>query len=159
MSVVVETAEQMQRLAAAVAAQCRAGDVLLLSGDLGAGKTTFTQGLGRALGVREPITSPTFVIARVHRVPGRPGLVHVDAYRLGSSVELDDLDLDVDTADCVTVVEWGEGKAEGLSSDRLEVRIERGDDAADEARIVTFVGHGARWDASTLAALDTGLWA
>ena len=154
MSVVVATADDMRRLAARVARSCRAGDVILLSGDLGAGKTTFTQGLGRALGVVEPVTSPTFVIARVHHVADGPGLVHVDAYRLGSSVELDDLDLDVDTGDCVTVVEWGEGKAEGLSVDRLDVRIARGDDAEDETRVVSFVGHGPRWDDEALAALE-----
>jgi tRNA threonylcarbamoyladenosine biosynthesis protein TsaE len=112
-----------------------AGDLVILSGGLGAGKTTLTQGIGDGLGVRGPITSPTFVIARVHPplaasaagghgAAGRgPALVHADAYRLGSVVELDDLDLDTDTASSVTVVEWGEGLAEGLSADRLEITI------------------------------------
>ena len=107
----------------------------LLIGDLGAGKTTFTQGLGAGLGVRGPVTSPTFVIARVHpsEVDG-PALVHVDAYRLGGLDELDDLDLDTSLDEAVTVVEWGEGLAEGLAESRLEVRIERGDSVEDESR-------------------------
>ena len=105
----------------------------MLSGELGAGKTTFTQGLGAGLGVRGAVTSPTFVIARVHpqRVGG-PALVHVDAYRLGGIDELDDLDLDTSLDDAVTVVEWGEGIAEGLAESRLEVRIVRGDDRTSD---------------------------
>src|SRR4029453_11950915 len=100
----------------------RAGDVLILSGDLGAGKTTLTQGIGRGLQVRGDITSPTFVIARVHpSLVDGPPLVHVDAYRLGGIDELDDLDLDTSLADAVTVVEWGHGVAEGLADERLEV--------------------------------------
>lgn len=104
----------------------RAGDLLLLSGDLGAGKTTFTQGLGAALGVRGEVTSPTFVIARVHpSLVGGPDLVHVDAYRLGGIDELDDLDLDTSLGEAVTVVEWGEAVAEGLADERLEIRLVR----------------------------------
>ena len=111
-----------------------------------------TQGLGDGLGVRGPITSPTFVIARVHpSLTGGPALVHVDAYRLGGAAELDDLDLDADVADSVTVVEWGAGLAEGLSPDRLEIRIDV--DPASEVRTVTLHPHGTRWDAATLAAL------
>src|SRR5690606_19077509 len=103
-----------------------AGDVLVLTGELGAGKTTFTQGLGEGLGVRPGITSPTFVIARVHPPLGDgPSLVHADAYRLGGIDELDDLDLDASLDEAVTVVEWGAGVAEGLSSRRLEVTITR----------------------------------
>lgn len=154
MSVTIRTAEQMQALAARVASHCRAGDLVLLTGDLGAGKTTFTQGFGRAMGVREPITSPTFVIARVYRPASGPGLVHVDAYRVGDALELDDLDIDADLADCVTVVEWGEGKAERLSSDRLHVVIERSDDVDDETRIVTFTATGDRWSRAVLDVLD-----
>ena len=132
----VSTSAQMRALGRSLAALLRAGDLVILSGGLGAGKTTLTQGIGEGLGVRGPITSPTFVIARVHppvRIPGqaraqallepRPALVHADAYRLGSVLELDDLDLDTDTASSVTVVEWGEGLAEGLSTDRLEITI------------------------------------
>jgi tRNA threonylcarbamoyladenosine biosynthesis protein TsaE len=120
----------------------QAGDLVILSGELGAGKTTFTQGLAEGLGVRGPITSPTFVIARVHpSLTGRAPLVHVDAYRLGSLAELDDLDLDASVEDSVTVVEWGEGKAEVLAGERLEVRIERpsGD---DDARVITITAYG-----------------
>ncbi|WP_354437873.1 tRNA (adenosine(37)-N6)-threonylcarbamoyltransferase complex ATPase subunit type 1 TsaE [Marmoricola sp. OAE513] len=123
--------------------QLAAGDLLILTGDLGAGKTTFTQGLGEGLGVRGPVTSPTFVIARVHPSLGDgPELVHVDAYRLGDSAELDDLDLDTDLDEAVTVVEWGSGLAEALASDRLELRLER---AADDVRTLTVTPVGRRW--------------
>src|ERR1700739_2228477 len=117
----VATAAQMRSLGRSLAAVLRAGDLVILSGGLGAGKTTLTQGIGDGLGVRGPVTSPTFVIARVH--PGPTPLVHVDAYRLGSALELDDLDLDADTDMSVTIVEWGEGLAEDLASDRLEITI------------------------------------
>ena len=135
----VATAAQMRSLGRSLATVLRAGDLVILSGGLGAGKTTLTQGIGDGLGVRGPITSPTFVIARVHpplappAAPGNPppALVHADAYRLGSVLELDDLDLDTDTAAAVTVVEWGEGLAEGLAADRLEITISPG--AADDA--------------------------
>ena len=131
LEIVVSTAAAMRALGRRLAALLRAGDLVILSGGLGAGKTTLTQGIGEGLGVRGPVTSPTFVIARVHPPlvaaggpmgPG-PALVHADAYRLGSSLELDDLDLDADTAISVTVVEWGEGLAEGLAADRLEIAI------------------------------------
>ena len=96
----------------------------MLTGPLGAGKTTLVQGIGQGLDVRGPVTSPTFVIARVHPpLGGGPGLVHVDAYRLGSVAEVDDLDLDASLEDCVTVVEWGEGLVEELAADRLEITI------------------------------------
>ena len=129
--VVVSTAAEMRALGRRLAALLHAGDLVILSGGLGAGKTTLTQGIGDGLGVRGPVTSPTFVIARVHPPlvtaggPASPGraLVHADAYRLDSSLELDDLDLDADTATSVTVVEWGEGLAEGLAADRLEITI------------------------------------
>lgn len=125
----VSTPEAMRHLGARLACVLRAGDLLVLSGELGAGKTTFTQGLAEGLGVRGPITSPTFVIARVHPSlepgSGGPELVHVDAYRLDSIAELDDLDLDADLDDAVTVVEWGAGMAEGLGDARLEIRITR----------------------------------
>lgn len=122
----------------------RAGDLLVLSGDLGTGKTTLTQAIGVGLGVRGPITSPTFVIARVHpSLVGGPPLVHVDAYRLGSTLELDDLDLDADVDASVTVVEWGAGIAEQLREARLELTLRGG--AADE-RTVRVVGVGSRWD-------------
>ena len=137
-----ETAQRTQAVARGLGERLRAGDLVILSGELGAGKTTFTQGLAEGLGVRGPITSPTFVIARVHpSVVGRAPLVHVDAYRLGSLAELDDLDLDASVEDSVTVVEWGEGKAEVLAGERLEVRIER-PSGEEDARLVTITAHG-----------------
>src|SRR3954462_15504555 len=116
----------MHALGRRLAGLLRAGDLVVLTGDLGAGKTTLTQGLGDGLGVRGPVTSPTFVIARVHpSLAQGPALVHVDAYRLGDAAELDDLDLDTDLDTAVTVVEWGSGLAEALSNDRLELRLGR----------------------------------
>ncbi len=124
----------------------RAGDLVVLGGDLGAGKTTLTQGLGAALGVRGAVTSPTFVISRVHPAPaGRPALVHVDAYRLGDTAELDDLDLDASVEDSVTVVEWGNGLAEALADDRLEVALTRSRRDGDETRTALVTPVGARW--------------
>ena len=144
----VETPEQMRALGQRLAGLLRAGDLVVLTGELGAGKTTLVQGIGAGLGVRAPVVSPTFVIARVHR-DGRLPLVHVDAYRLSSVAEVDDLDLDADLDSAVTVVEWGEGLAERLSADRLEVRIERpageGDVEGDERRHVSVSGVGPRW--------------
>jgi tRNA threonylcarbamoyladenosine biosynthesis protein TsaE len=139
-------------LGATLAALLRAGDLVLLGGDLGAGKTTLTQGLGAALGVRGTVTSPTFVIARVHRGGGAgPALVHVDAYRLGDSAELDDLDLDTSVEDSVTVVEWGGGLAEALADDRLEVSLTRSHREGDETRHAVVTPVGARWVGSGLA--------
>jgi tRNA threonylcarbamoyladenosine biosynthesis protein TsaE len=166
--VAVATAAQMRALGRRLAVVLRAGDVVILSGPLGAGKTTLTQGIGAGLEIRGPVTSPTFVIARVHPPlaaarglagPG-PALVHADAYRLGSAMELDDLDLDADTSTSVTVVEWGEGLAEGLALDRLEITITpgpcgagvpaRGEDGedgedGDSPRTVRVLGVGERW--------------
>ncbi|MGL5827504.1 MAG: tRNA (adenosine(37)-N6)-threonylcarbamoyltransferase complex ATPase subunit type 1 TsaE [Nocardioides sp.] len=132
----VVDADSMRRLGRQVGALLGAGDVLVLNGELGAGKTTFTQGVGAGLGVRGDITSPTFVIARVH--PGLaegPDLVHVDAYRLAGVAELEDLDLDLSLDEAVTVVEWGGDIAEGLAESRLEITIERaaGEPKADPA--------------------------
>jgi tRNA threonylcarbamoyladenosine biosynthesis protein TsaE len=142
----VPTSEEMRDLGRRLAELLRAGDLVLLSGPLGAGKTTLTQGVGDGLAVRGPVTSPTFVIARVHpSLAGGPSLVHADAYRLGGLAELDDLDLDLQ--DAVTVVEWGGGIAEGLSEERLEVVIDR---AETDERTVTVTGVGPRWAALTL---------
>ena len=145
----VPTADEMRGLGRRLAADLRAGDLLVLSGPLGAGKTTLVQGIGEGLGVRGPVTSPTFVIARVHpSVRGGPALVHADAYRLGGVAEIDDLDLDSDAASSVTAVEWGEGLAEGLSEDRLEVSIE----LTGDRRTVRISGVGSRWAGVALAA-------
>lgn len=147
----VDSAARMNRLGRELASLLRPGDLVLLSGELGAGKTTLTRGLGEGLGVRGAVTSPTFVIARVHPPLGDgPALVHVDAYRLGGGLdEMEDLDLDVSLPESVVVVEWGEGKVEQLSEDRLEVRIERaiGAEATDDSdpRTVTLTGLGGRW--------------
>lgn len=142
-------AEEMRELGARLAKSLRAGDVVLLTGELGAGKTTFTQGVGAGLGVRGDITSPTFVIARVHPPLGDgPALVHADAYRLGGSAELDDLDLDTSLDEAVTVIEWGSGVAEALSDERLEVNIVRSTGAdldSDETRTIELRPVGARW--------------
>ncbi|WP_279473354.1 tRNA (adenosine(37)-N6)-threonylcarbamoyltransferase complex ATPase subunit type 1 TsaE [Actinomadura darangshiensis] len=144
-TVTVPTAEDMRELGLRLAGRLRAGDLLVMTGHLGAGKTTLTQGIGEGLKVRGPVTSPTFVIARVHpSLAGGPSLVHVDAYRLGGFAELDDLDLDASIAESVTVVEWGEGLAEGLAEDRLELIISRGD-GPGEQREVRIVGVGHRW--------------
>jgi tRNA threonylcarbamoyladenosine biosynthesis protein TsaE len=127
---------------ARLARELRAGDLIVLSGPLGAGKTALTQGIGAGLGVTERVVSPTFVIARVHR-SGRVPLIHVDAYRLASVAEVDDLDLDVETSDAVTVVEWGEGLVEQLAGEWLLVSIERAADSDD--RTVRLSGHGGDW--------------
>jgi tRNA threonylcarbamoyladenosine biosynthesis protein TsaE len=158
----------MRALGARLAEVLRPGDLVLLSGELGAGKTTLTQGLAEGLGVRGPVTSPTFVIARVHpSLRGGPDLVHVDAYRLSSLDEVDDLDLDAALDESVTVVEWGQGKVEGLSESRLEVELRRrtghdvspdessddGSDELSEEREVLVRGVGERWADVDLARL------
>jgi tRNA threonylcarbamoyladenosine biosynthesis protein TsaE len=144
----IATDAAMRDLGRELAAWLRAGDLVILTGPLGAGKTTLVQGIGEGLGVRGPITSPTFVIARVHPAlaGSGPSLVHADAYRLGSITEVDDLDLDADVARAVTVVEWGEGLAEGLAEARLEISIEPDPDG--ETRTVRLRGHGARWQSA-----------
>jgi tRNA threonylcarbamoyladenosine biosynthesis protein TsaE len=156
----VRDADAMRELGRRVAGSLRAGDLLLLTGELGAGKTTFAQGVGAGMGVRGDVTSPTFVISRVHPSrSGGPALVHVDAYRLGGAGELDDLDLEESLAAAVTLVEWGEGVAEGLAEDRLEVAITRttggsqGDAADSELRTVRLTPVGARWVGSDVADL------
>ena len=169
-SVDVPTAADMRHLGERLAGLLRAGDLVVLSGSLGAGKTTLTQGIGAGLGVRGPVTSPTFVIARQHpSLRGGPALVHADAYRLGSRAEVDDLDLDTDVATSVTVVEWGEGLVEDLAPSFLQIAISAdqsgpeqpvagqsgGDQPAgdrDEARTVRVLGWGDRWRDAALAA-------
>ena len=161
---VVPTAARMRSAGERLAGLLRAGDLVVLSGPLGAGKTTLVQGIGAGLAVRGPITSPTFVIARIHpALRGGPDLVHADAYRLGSRAEVDDLDLDADTDRSVTVVEWGEGLVEDLAPDYLHITLRPAQppepppspaaaEPGDEARIVTVTGLGQRW-AGTAQAL------
>jgi tRNA threonylcarbamoyladenosine biosynthesis protein TsaE len=142
----------------------RAGDLVLLRGGLGAGKTTLTQGIGAGLGVRGHVASPTFIIARTHRPEATgPWLVHVDAYRLGSLDELEALDLDTSLEESVTVVEWGEGLAEVLSEDRLEITITRphggiapgtAELVDTGARHVTVTAVGSRWAGVDLSVLE-----
>ena len=153
------TATSMRELGMRLATLLRPGDVVVLNGSLGAGKTTLAQGIGAAMNVRGGVTSPTFVISRVHPpLADGPALVHVDAYRIGGRLELDDLDLDASLDDSVTLVEWGEGLVEGLSGDRLEVSISRAegdveDAEADEIRLVRVSGVGERWRDVDLAGL------
>ena len=147
----VPGAAQMRALGARLVESLRPGDVVVLTGALGAGKTTLVQGIGAGLGVRGPITSPTFVIARLHpSLRGGPGLVHADAYRIGSRLEIDDLDLDADVDQCVTVVEWGEGLVEGLAQSHLLITIDwdaaRAGEGDDEPRLLTFAPSGERWE-------------
>jgi tRNA threonylcarbamoyladenosine biosynthesis protein TsaE len=130
----------------------------VLPGPLGAGKTALVRGLARGLGVAGPVTSPTFVIARIHpSLTGGPALVHADAYRLGSPAEVDDLDLDADTATSVTVVEWGGGLVEDLASGWLDVTLTPlpGGGAEDEPRSVRLTGRGGRWPAAAGALRQT----
>ena len=146
-SVDVPTAADMRDLGERLAGLLRAGDLVVLSGSLGAGKTTLTQGIGAGLGVRGPVTSPTFVIARQHpSLRGGPALVHADAYRLGSRAEVDDLDLDTDVATSVTVVEWGEGLVEDLAPSFLQIAI-----SADQP------GRNSPWRASPVAISPPGI--
>ncbi|WP_125610280.1 tRNA (adenosine(37)-N6)-threonylcarbamoyltransferase complex ATPase subunit type 1 TsaE [Specibacter cremeus] len=165
------TAAQTQRIGARLAAFLRAGDLLLLNGELGAGKTTFTQGLGHGLGVRAGIISPTFVLVRIHpnlpdgHNPGGPDLVHVDAYRLATAGEIDDIDLETTMDGSVTVVEWGAERVEHLADNRLEIDLLRAvgrseggaadfteDD--DEPRLVRLRTVGPRWDGVDLSGLQ-----
>lgn len=144
MSLVLPDADTTVAAGRRLAELLGAGDLVVLTGGLGAGKTTLTRGLGEGLGVRGAVTSPTFVIARVHpSLVGGPELVHVDAYRLGGSAELDDLDLDSELDEAVTVVEWGAGLAEGLADERLEITLVA--DPETESRTLTATGVGARW--------------
>ena len=142
---VVPHGDAMRALGERLGGLLEPGDLVVLNGELGAGKTTFTQGLGLGLGVRGQVTSPTFVIARVHpSLVGGADLVHVDAYRLGGVDELDDLDLDTSLDDAVTVVEWGAGMAEVLAEFRLDVEIRRTVGAPVDAddldpRVVTLI--------------------
>lgn len=140
----VATADAMHELGVRLGSLLRAGDLVILDGPLGAGKTTLTRGIGEGMQVRGPITSPTFVIARQHpSLVGGPALVHVDAYRVDSWEELDDLGFGFEIEDVVTVAEWAAGRMEGMSDDRLIVHIVRADDDVREVVIETA---GERWE-------------
>ncbi|TFC50479.1 tRNA (adenosine(37)-N6)-threonylcarbamoyltransferase complex ATPase subunit type 1 TsaE [Cryobacterium sp. TMT2-17-1] len=160
MRAVIPDADSMHEFGRTVAGLLQAGDLIVLTGPLGAGKTTFTRGLGEGLQVRGSVTSPTFVLARTHpSTIGGPPLVHVDAYRLGSALELDDLDIDFVRS--IVVVEWGRGMLIGIADSWLDIEIERpvgasqaaasvvADEAEvldlDEPRTVTVTPHGPRW--------------
>jgi len=149
----IKDGDAMRELGRAMAPALRAGDLVILAGGLGAGKTTLVQGIGAGLGVRGQVASPTFIISRAHEpAADGPWLVHVDAYRLGSLAELDHLDLDDSTDQAVTVVEWGEGKAESLADGHALITIDRargafaeGEDPAAGQRVVTVTTTGAAW--------------
>lgn len=148
MNITLDTVEATHRFGVELGSRLRAGDLIILSGSLGAGKTTLTKGIAAGMGVTGRVTSPTFVIARVHRPAPDAGrgatvpLVHVDAYRLTGTVELDDLDLDTDLDAAAVVVEWGEGVAEQLSSQRLLVELAR---LPDDTRTATLTPIGDDW--------------
>ena len=156
MTRILPTVEETRDFGRALAAVLRAGDLVVLTGPLGAGKTALAQGVGAGLRVRGAVTSPTFVIARVHQPDpdrgGRLPMVHVDAYRLGNVTdpvgEVDALDLDATLEDSVTLVEWGEGLVEQLSDEHLEVRLERRD---DDSRVVALIPRGGDWPARSAA--------
>jgi tRNA threonylcarbamoyl adenosine modification protein YjeE len=132
----------MHQLGLAIAKVLKSGDLLLLNGPLGAGKTTLTRGIGEGLGASGTVQSPTFVLARTHRTAVGPKLVHVDAYRLNSALELDDLDIDF--ANSIVVVEWARDYIDGIAEHWLLVDINR--DSEDESRLVTISGFGQRWE-------------
>jgi tRNA threonylcarbamoyladenosine biosynthesis protein TsaE len=136
----------MHELGAQLAATFSAGDLIVLTGPLGAGKTTLTRGVGEALKAIGNVSSPTFVIARTHkREDGGAPLVHVDAYRLSSPAELDDLDIDFENS--ITIVEWGKGFTEGIAENWREIEIERDHTGASEVRQVRVIGHGPKFEA------------
>lgn len=145
----IQDSDAMHQLGLDLAKVLRAGDLVVLTGPLGAGKTTLSRGIGEGLNVVGTVSSPTFVIARTHkRTDGGPELVHVDAYRLGSAQELDDLDIDF--ANSISLIEWGRGFTDGLSSSWLDIEIERDQTGASDVRKVLVVGEGPRWVGQTL---------
>ncbi|MBV7363488.1 tRNA (adenosine(37)-N6)-threonylcarbamoyltransferase complex ATPase subunit type 1 TsaE [Actinomycetaceae bacterium TAE3-ERU4] len=163
-------ADETRALGRGLAKLLKAGDLIMLSGGLGAGKTTFTQGIGEGLGVRGRVSSPTFIVAREHPCENGPSLIHADAYRITDLDDLETLDLDASLDEAVTVVEWGEGKTEALSPDRLEIQIVRAQaglaaekttegqidlaQADDEKRSIILTPCSSRWE--TAALLDLG---
>lgn len=147
MKLKIQSADQMEQLGIAISKELRAGDVLLLEGNLGAGKTTLTRGIGAGLGASGTIQSPTFVLARTHKTSLGPRLVHVDAYRLSSAVELDDLDIDFERS--IVVIEWPRDFIDGVIAEYLKVRIDRSN--ADDVRELEISMHGPRWQGVKIA--------
>lgn len=142
---IIETPEEMHDLGLRLAQILKAGDLVLLTGPLGAGKTTLTRGIGEALGAQGNVSSPTFVLARTHSCGAdKPALVHVDAYRLRSAAELDDLDIDFPSS--ITVVEWGKGLTDGITEDWLEIEIARDHTGESDVRELIITGYGDRWE-------------
>ena len=137
-----ETADETRAVGASLAHLLKAGDMVILVGDLGAGKTTLVQGLGAALGVRGRVTSPTYIVSRVHRSQEvGPDLIHVDAYRVEDDLDMETVDLEASLEDSVTVVEWGQGKADRLSEDRFELTLQF-DGEDEDARKISLVALG-----------------
>lgn len=150
MKFVIPDPDHMHELGIRLAGVLRAGDLVLLNGPLGAGKTTLTRGIGEGLGAQGTVQSPTFVLARTHKTTMGPKLVHVDAYRLQSALELDDLDIDF--ANSIVVVEWARDYVDGIAEHWLTVNIDRS--ALDDVREVSILGTGARWEGGEIAARD-----
>lgn len=149
-TLVLNSPEAMESFGEKLAAILQAGDLVLLTGPLGAGKTTLTRGIGAGLGAEGTIQSPTFVLARQHRTQKGPKLIHVDAYRLGSAVELDDLDIDF--AGSIVIIEWARDFLDDYAENYLEITIDRSND--DETRSLSFSGHGPRWQGVDVANLN-----
>lgn len=149
MKLQIKSAEEMEQLGSKLAGLLKPGDLVLLAGPLGAGKTTLTRGIGKGLKAEGTIQSPTFVLARTHRIPNGK-LVHVDAYRLSSAVELDDLDIDFENS--IVIVEWARDYLDGYSENFLTVEIDR--TSEDDERVVTLTPTGHRWKEASLASLN-----
>jgi tRNA threonylcarbamoyl adenosine modification protein YjeE len=147
MHFLIESPEKMHEFGIQLARHLRAGDMVLLNGPLGAGKTTLTRGIGEGIGALGTVQSPTFVLARTHKTTTGPKLVHVDAYRLGSALELDDLDIDF--ANSIVVVEWARDYVDGIAESWLEIQINR--ESEDDSRLVRLLPHGARYEGVTIA--------
>ena len=144
----VADADEMHEIGVKLAGVLRAGDILVLTGPLGAGKTTLSRGIGEGLGAVGTVSSPTFVIARTHRTDSGPDLVYVDAYRLSGPHELDDLDIDF--ANSISLIEWGRGFTDGLAESWLDIEIERDHTGASEVRTLRIIGEGPRWNGVSL---------
>ena len=147
MRLTISSPEQMEQLGVELAAHLRAGDVVLLEGELGAGKTTLTRGIGAGLEATGTVQSPTFVLARTHRTKAGPKLVHVDAYRLESAVELDDLDIDYQNS--IVVMEWPRNFLDTVLTDYIKLKIDRTRD--DDVREVEILTQGERWQGVKIA--------